>query len=432
MINLNILSKAYDILKEIPLCDSCLGRLFAGLGRGLSNRDRGRAIKILLLMNIHDYVKKGTTSNVDEVINVLNNMGKVAETTLYELYKKELKYRPCYICGSDLERIIQELSVKVVNCLKELNVRVRSFIVGCRVAKDIIDREENLRYIYNIETSESIRSEIKRELGKKIMELTGLRVDFERPDIVILVSVPEGEIKVNLMPILILGRYWKLGRNISQALWISRSGTRKYPFSIEEALRPLMDSYNASDLVLHAAGREDVDVRMLGSGRPFIVELKEAKNRLLDLTAMAEKVNSLQNVIRISLEREVSRRDVRLIKAEVSRKPKIYKCLILSDQELTANDLKVIEEKFKNIRIKQRTPTRVLHRRPDILRIRKVFEVRTRMMNSHVFEALIKCEGGLYVKELVSGDNGRTTPSFSEVIGKHLKCIELDVIYAHE
>lgn len=35
--------------------------------------------------------------------------------------------------------------------------------------------------------------------------------------------------------------------------------------------------------------------------------------------------------------------------------------------------------------------------------------------------------GGLYIKELVSGDRGRTRPSFAEVLGREALCIELDV-----
>ena len=35
--------------------------------------------------------------------------------------------------------------------------------------------------------------------------------------------------------------------------------------------------YDASKALFHAAGREDVDVRMLGSGRPFVLELINAK-----------------------------------------------------------------------------------------------------------------------------------------------------------
>ena len=44
--------------------------------------------------------------------------------------------------------------------------------------------------------------------------------------------------------------------------------------SLEEAIaRPLLPLVKADDYAFHAAGREDVDVRMLGDGRPFILEL---------------------------------------------------------------------------------------------------------------------------------------------------------------
>jgi len=54
------------------------------------------------------------------------------------------------------------------------------------------------------------------------------------------------------------------------------------------------------------------------------------------------------------------------------------------------------------------------------------------MVSNRVFEALIHCDGGLYVKELVHGDNGRTTPSFSEYLGKKLIPFELDVVYVED
>ena len=43
---------------------------------------------------------------------------------------------------------------------------------------------------------------------------------------------------------------------------------------ITEHVVPL---YGASDARFHSAGREDVDVRMLGSGRPFTLELVAPK-----------------------------------------------------------------------------------------------------------------------------------------------------------
>jgi Predicted pseudouridylate synthase len=50
------IDKVMDVLRKYPLCDHCLGRLFARLGFGLSNEERGRAIKDYLLMSIHEKI----------------------------------------------------------------------------------------------------------------------------------------------------------------------------------------------------------------------------------------------------------------------------------------------------------------------------------------------------------------------------------------
>jgi len=47
---------------KLPLCNHCLGRLYAMLGHGLSNDERGRAIRIIYAMEndldvIHDRFK---------------------------------------------------------------------------------------------------------------------------------------------------------------------------------------------------------------------------------------------------------------------------------------------------------------------------------------------------------------------------------------
>ncbi|PVX25960.1 MAG: tRNA pseudouridine(54/55) synthase Pus10, partial [Candidatus Bathyarchaeum sp.] len=40
----------------------------------------------------------------------------------------------------------------------------------------------------------------------------------------------------------------------------------------------------------------------------------------------------------------------------------------------------------------------------------------------------IRCQGGLYIKELVSGDQGRTIPSIASIINAEAKPLELDVL----
>jgi tRNA pseudouridine synthase 10 len=43
----------------------------------------------------------------------------------------------------------------------------------------------------------------------------------------------------------------------------------------------------------------------------------------------------------------------------------------------------------------------------------------------------ILCEGGLYVKELMSGDSGRTSPSLAEILGVEVVPLALDVLAVH-
>jgi tRNA pseudouridine synthase 10 len=50
---------------------------------------------------------------------------------------------------------------------------------------------------------------------------------------------------------------------------------------------------------------------------------------------------------------------------------------------------------------------------------------------SDTVKGFFKVQGGTYVKELVSGDNGRTTPSVSERIDTACECVELDVLEIH-
>ena len=67
--------------------------------------------------------------------------------------------------------------------------------------------------------------------------------------------------------------YNKYSRELSQTPWLI-DGERKSESSVEEHIcGPLNKFILASEWRFSASGREDVDVRMLGTGRPFVVEL---------------------------------------------------------------------------------------------------------------------------------------------------------------
>ena len=426
-----LVDKARRLLLDKPLCDRCLGRMFARLGMGLSNAERGRALKLLVAMDLHRRIREGSVEALEELEKLASRLGEPG-ARLYEELRGRGAPSPekCWICSDRLDGLLDEAAREAAGLVERYEAEC--FLVGCRAPSSIAEREEELKIKHGLVYAESIRSEVRREVGKRVSALTGLEPCFEEPDITLIVELGEGHVSPVVSPLLLKGRYWKTGRRVSQAVWVTYGGGRKYPFSVEEALSPLVELYRASRVVLHAAGREDVDARMLGSGRPMIVELKEPSRRRIPLREAEEAVNNSNPAVRIRLEGRARRRDVRLYKSERLRLRKTYRALVLVERGLREDDAELLSTSLSGAEVVQRTPSRVLHRRADLTRKRRVYGVKARILSRHLLEALIEAEGGLYVKELVSGDNGRTHPSFSEILGSEATCLELDVVRVEE
>ncbi|GIQ90228.1 hypothetical protein KIPB_012944, partial [Kipferlia bialata] len=81
-------------------------------------------------------------------------------------------------------------------------------------------------------------------------------------------------LKYDVEPIMVLGRYRKEEREVSQTTWAFAPDMMSIQKGTTSVLQPLFDCKSA---LFHAAGREDIDVRMLGSGRPFCLELLQPK-----------------------------------------------------------------------------------------------------------------------------------------------------------
>ena len=421
-----VLESARRALAAYPLCDRCLGRLYARLAHGLSNKERGRSIKVALAMESHLRVRLGAPGALDELRALAVNGGGPLARLYAHLTGSGVEARPCYLCGGGLDEFIKRKAEEGVKLLRAYDVRL--FVVGVRVSEDVLSREEEVRSYAGAEYGESIKAEIRREVGKLIQALDpGLRAEFDEPEATLLLHYPSGAVEVQVNSLLLRGRYWKLARNISQAYWPSPEGPRY--FSVEQAAWGLLRLTGGERIVVHAAGREDVDARMLGTGRPLIIEVKAPRRRHLPLAELEEAANSSgRGLVEFRLEGLARRRDITLYKEESAERRKVYKALIAVNRPLTRGDLERLEAEFSGRTVLQRTPTRVLHRRPDVTRVKRVHRVSCRHLGGGIAECLIEADGGLYVKELVSGDGGRTTPSFSEVLGARAACVELDVL----
>ena len=56
----------------------------------------------------------------------------------------------------------------------------------------------------------------------------------------------------------------------------------QYAESVQDLLgKRFVEAFDATDSVFHCMGREDIDVRCMGNGRPFVLELKAPAHRKL-------------------------------------------------------------------------------------------------------------------------------------------------------
>ncbi len=403
-----VIETARKIVKEGlgPICDNCIGRQFAKISSGLSNAKRGQILK-----------------------EVLRTKWKGEEI---ELQGK------CWVCNGLFENL-DGWVLKALDALREYEFD--SFLVGTKVSGMLLENEELIWEITGASYAEPLKAELNREIGKRIERETGKTVDFERPDLVVLLNLWTEKVELQVNSCFIYGRYRKFERGIPQTRWLCREcrgrGCEKcnytgkmYPESVEELISSsILAVFKGEYMVLHGCGREDIDARMLGSGRPFVVEIKEPKRRKLDLRMLEDKVRE-ENAGKLEVTglQYVKREMVAQIKN--AKADKTYRVGVGLKTKVLEKDLENALNTLTGAVIEQRTPTRVLHRRADMVRRRKVHSAKLVSFDESVFFMEIKCDGGLYIKELVSGDGGRTKPNLSELLGTGVEAEvkELDVM----
>lgn len=408
------------------ICNNCLGRKFSNIIEGKNNFERGKILKKEIA------ISKNSSNNNHK--NDDNAKCEICEDILLKIEENLLN-------GNILEEIIAKIDY--------LNLEFDTFLLGTKIQKNIVEKDEEANEILNLDV-ENIKKEINREIGKKLENKLNKEVDFENPDIVIMLDLKNLlnddekdfskriKVRIQINPIFIEGRYLKLVRGIPQTKWPCRkckgrgceecNNTGKmYQESVEELISDIvLKVTNGRESKFHGAGREDIDVRMLGTGRPFVLEIKEPKIRNIDLEKTAKEVNEYSsgktqyNDLKFTYKNRKAE-----IKVSSPDTYKVYRAVVECSQKISNDKLKKL--KTLNI-IEQRTPQRVAHRRADKIRTREVKEISTNLIDSTTFEMIVKTQGGLYIKELISSDDGRSKPSVSELLGSKSLCKQLDVI----
>ena len=417
--------------------------------------------------------------------------------------------------------------------------------LGARFPKDQMETEEDLRKRLGAGGSEPLKSSLVNEIGERLNgRLDGVSMVNDKPDILALIDVLTLTVELDVRAVYVYGRYRKLERGIPQTRWPCRAckgrGCERcdqtglqYKRSVQDLVgNPMLEIFEGSEHAFHGMGREDIDVRCLGRGRPFVLEIKEPKKRAFNAEKLADIINEAANgSVEVSSIRPSSRSEVVRIKDTPAEKSYTIRFTIepMSEAEyavltapvdMTKEDvqerskkrrrqrrgdknadrtkplaapidvpatgpseaelkamkkpelvalcethglsktgkkdeliqrivealppappffdlpddetiLKVIEG-LNGIKLAQRTPDRVAHRRSDLIRKRTVFEAHTPFIEvnengEREIEFTLRCESGTYVKETVHGDNGRTQPCVAALIKAKCNVLWLDV-----
>ena len=421
---MELLSVARDALASGPVCDSCLGRLVADRSFGLSNPERGRSLRTAVaLADDEEFDPPDGCWVCEEECNRFDWWARQAEAALR---------------GYEFD----------------------TYQVGTKVPPLLAENDRLLRADTGLdpEAGEPMKREFNREVGKRLGEKTDSTVDFGRPDVVAVCDLSTDEVDVQVNSTFVYGRYRKLKRDIPQTEWPCRdcngTGLRqgepctgcdgtgyRYDESVEQLTAPeVREAMDGESATFHGAGREDVDARMLGTGRPFVIEVDTPRVRSVDTDELQTAVNEFADgKVEIDGLRPATHEMVERVKELDASKT--YRMDVRFGEPVSPDAFETALSVLDGATIEQRTPQRVSHRRAAKTRVRAVYDASGELggdgetgdspdSGRTATQATVEIHGagGLYVKELVSSDEGRTEPSLAGELGVEAEVTGLDVL----
>ncbi len=448
-------NKVAEILRAYPICDSCLGRQFSLLGTQTTNTQRGYSLKLYLTMQLHlasqdlDVVKKSQAIEQLRFVAEHGNhppakevLGKLAPSTPPNKGEPEGDKFKCYLCDNIFSQIHD---IADIASQRAKDYEFDNFLVGTALLPEISDREDEFRAKFQLTQGEAFKSHLNREVGKILQKEFNVPVEFKEPELLFRIELGFSKLEISAQanPLFISGKYQKFERGIPQTHWpCTQCGGKgcprcnnqgkMYPTSVEELTSPdILEAAQGTESKFHGAGREDIDARCVGTGRPYVIEVKNPRRRHFDLKVTEDLINKhAAGKVSVSDLQFSTKEFMQLLKTGAEYHMKTYHALCSMEpglsEETFADKLKEVQQKIQVI--VQRTPIRVSHRRADLSREKRIFGINGKWLDEHTAEFDIAAQGGAYIKELLSGDAGRTRPSISEIFGVQVTCKELDIV----
>jgi tRNA pseudouridine synthase 10 len=315
-----------------------------------------------------------------------------------------------------------------------------TFLIGATLPANLFEKEDQIRARFKIRGRENIKSQLIRDLRKKFSEVTKKRIDILHPDLTINLQFQKNtslEINTKMRPLIMLGRYIKKNRGIPQ-----RSGgehnsgnevcIQSEPYHIvsqtprqASVIRTLEDASIQSiiskeilritkgeALKFSWIGSEDENSLVLGSGRPFFVQIRNPKTIHLNQKTLRFQEYGLFVNIEEFFER-LPEQPVQFIaktRIVIQASRQIGKEGGLKIKSL-ANSIVV----FQNQKNKSRSSAK------------RIYSIDIVKINNKIFELDVIADGGLAIKQFVEGRE-YISPNISAVANLQCKCLLFDIL----
>lgn len=400
-----------------PVCDWCLGRCFADHGAGLTVAERGWALRVVHHME------------ADEP-------------------SEPVEPADCWVCEGASDVDFDEWTDRVSEALA--NVTFETFQIGTRPPEEIIENDRTLREQAGLppDAGLTFNAVVNSEIGDRLENRTRARQDPDQPNVVVVLDIVGGRVEVQINPVYLYGRYRKLESGLVQRvrqcpdcdgtgtvegedepISCERcAGSGRLP-SVEELVAwPLRDAMDASEVVFQTAGREDVDMLMLGTGRPFVLELKEPRHRVTDLadleTAIREPAAGRVEIDHLAF----ATPDIVGFVTQNSFRQRFELTLEFTDpvDELAFRDA-VDTLDGLTIRRHLRLEELAKGQRPHEV-IRQLQDVVGKWRDEWTAALEFEVDSGIDPTSIATGDGGETEPSLAEILGTSVEVTTVAVV----
>jgi tRNA pseudouridine synthase 10 len=329
----------------------------------------------------------------------------------------------CDICGGVLNQI-SSISSEIDGKLEAYEFK--TFLVGASIPQEMLDREDELRSRLKIKGKESIKSQITRRITKNILESTGKTVDYSLPDVTILVSMTDNSITINPRSVWLSARYRKTERGIAQRSSdcdvCNGLGCAKcnYQGRSQKSVQAVASAYftklfKAESCNFVWLGSEDENSLVMGDGRPFYIEVTRPKKRTLGKARERSKGSGQRKPEFQSEGVEIF--DVQFITRRVTDIPqfevyaRVHMLLNKESKPLDDSQIRQIENAFSDATISVRLSRKFKTVRKHIQSTKVEISDDQKSVN-----LLLKCDGGIPLKKLVTGQDNSVVPNMSELL----------------